>query len=465
MNKALDIIKKILLTLMLTLIVTGLNVLLYSFVDYRSLGMIYILAMNIYVLTFSSYNIFFGALLSSILWNFLFIPPRFTFHIDASEDWLMQLMFFTVAIIVGKLSLELKEKEKRLKAEYRKKDRFYNFFKFFNEIYSFKEAKGKVESFIVESLNFKVDVNIIFKNDKVLDSSNDNSLQPWQVYPLRVGENIDSFMEVRLKQNNDELIDEEISYLDFCAHQLSLDLERDALREANEKNKLLIESQKITNSLLSSVSHEFRTPLSTIKGFATSLVGNKSNNLNFSEIGTEIVEGVERLDNVVQNLLDMSRLESGYIKLKKEGIDPLDLVQSSIARTKSIFTKKEIRLSNELLEYEEIEGDYSILRQCLENILRNACIYAEGPIDVVLKKENGHIFFQVIDRGEGLKNPDLVFQKFYREKPEIPGGTGLGLSIVKSFIDLHQGEIKAYNRTDGNTGAIFELMFKPCKVQ
>lgn len=460
MNITLEILKKIFFTLVLTLFVTGLNLFLHKFVDYRALGMIYLLAMNLYVLTSSNYNIFLGALLSSVLWNFLFIPPRFTFHIDAKEDWLMQVMFFTVAIILGKLSLDLKEKENILASEYRRKNRFYTFFKFFNEIYSFKDSKLIVEKIIAESLGQKVEVRIDFDKKVTANHSHEN----WLIYPLSGGTESESKMSVRILNDYDELNEEELSYLDFCAHQLSLDLERAAFREANERNRLLIESQKVTNSLLSSVSHELRTPLSTVKGFATSLLSNKANIESTEEIGREIIVGVERLDNVVQNLLDMSRLESGFIQLKKEGIDPLDLIQSAVARTKSHFLSAEIRLINEINEYEEIEGDYVLLRQCLENILRNACIYSDGIVDVFLRKNNDFISILIRDSGPGLKKPELIFQKFYREKPEIPGGTGLGLSITKSFIELHNAEIKAYNRIDNQSGAVFELIFKPCKA-
>lgn len=458
MHKTLEILKKIFFTLVLTLFVTGLNLFLHKFVDYRALGMIYLLAMNLYVLTSANYNIFLGALLSSVLWNFLFIPPRFTFHIDAKEDWLMQVMFFTVAVIVGKLSLDLKEKENILASEYRRKNRFYTFFKFFNEIYSFKDSKLIVENIIAESLGQKVEVRIEFDNKIMTNLSKEN----WLTYPLSTGVEPESMMAVRIIDKNEELNEEELSYLDFCAHQLTLDLERAAFREANERNRLLIESQKATNSLLSSVSHELRTPLSTVKGFATSLMSKNSTSEATEEIGREIVLGVERLDNVVQNLLDMSRLESGYIQLKKEGIDPLDLIQSAISRTKSHFPNKEIRLVNEIKEYEEIEGDYVLLRQCLENILRNACMYSDSVIEVFLKKSNEMISILIRDNGPGLKKPELIFQKFYREKPEIPGGTGLGLSITKSFVELHHGELRAYNRTDNKTGAVFELIFKPC---
>ncbi len=311
---------------------SGLNLLIFHFVEYRSIGMIYLIALSLMAKYLDYISIFITAILSTLLWNFLFIPPRFTFHTYSHEDFIMLLTFFVVALVLGSSIKKLKEKDNTLK---------------------------KMNSLLLEQ-----------------------------------------------------------------------------------------ESQKITKAILSSVSHELRTPLSTIKGYATALLNPliMQNENNMHEVCAEIITGVERLDRVVQNLLDMSRIESGNMKIKHDLIDPIELISGAISKNRTDYPNIKIHFEHDQ-SLGFLDGDYLLLQQCIENILRNSSIYSRTDILCSFKTTNHQALIEISDSGPGIKCISKLFEKFYRETPQIPGGLGLGLSICKSIIEIHRGKIDAQNLT------------------
>ena len=246
--------------------------------------------------------------------------------------------------------------------------------------------------------------------------------------------------------------------------QISNKYEREFLRNAAKKAYLLNESDKLYKTLFNSISHELRIPVATIIGASDTLLMQSYPEEIKVKLYSEINTASIRLNQLIENLLNMSRLESGRITPRLDWCDIHDLANKVVDN-----------LKQELLPFKLfivipasmplIQIDFGLIEQVLHNLVLNATQNAPAGTSIRLKffHDNGFLTIQVMDRGAGFPNDDLnfVFNKFYRGKDAKTGGTGLGLSIVKGFIEAHQGTVVAENRQNG--GAIFTIKI-PVKV-
>jgi two-component system sensor histidine kinase KdpD len=218
-------------------------------------------------------------------------------------------------------------------------------------------------------------------------------------------------------------------------------------REKEEQEK----SIKLYNTLLSSLSHELKTPISTILAGVDTLKENddKLNHQHKKELLIEIEKASIRLNRQVENLLNMSRIENGMLKLNKDWIDINELIFSSIEHLKEKTEHKIIFIPHEELPL--IKIDAGIFEQIIHNILYNATLYSENYSTVLIELsiENKELKLIISDEGPGIPEEHLsrIFEKFYRIDNSKTGGTGLGLYIVKGFVDAHNGNINIANRT------------------
>ncbi len=282
-----------------------------------------------------------AAVLSALVWNFFFIPPKFTFSIRSAEDTLMFLMYFTVALVNAVLTTKIRQ------------------------------------------------------------------------------------------------------------------IEKEANRKEEKENTL-----KLYNTVLNSLSHELRTPISTIVGATDNLqtMADKLSELDKFELVSEISKASLQLNRQVDNLLNMSRLESGFIKPKNDWFDANELVYDVINQLKDNIKNKPIHIAiKENLPLFKL--DYGLLFQVLHNLIHNALTYLPkyAVISVRALCKEDKLVLIVEDTGNGFPEEEIdkVFGKFYRLKSAGTGGTGLGLSIVKGFVEAMKGTVKLENMPDG--GAIFTV--------
>jgi two-component system, OmpR family, sensor histidine kinase KdpD len=223
---------------------------------------------------------------------------------------------------------------------------------------------------------------------------------------------------------------------------------------------------KLYNIFFNSLSHELRTPISTIIGAADNLLNdkNKISETNKKELVYEISQASLRLNKQVENLLNMSRLESGIIQSKKDWCDVHELVHSVINQLDDVLKNHQVhtRFAANLPLF---KLDFGLMQQVLNNLISNAAIYTpDGTVILIesgIKKDNsGEIFIlKIEDNGKGFpeKETERVFEKFYRLKNSKTGGTGLGLSIVKGFIEAQGGKIMLSNVVTGGARFIIEI--------
>jgi two-component system sensor histidine kinase KdpD len=219
---------------------------------------------------------------------------------------------------------------------------------------------------------------------------------------------------------------------------------------------------KLYNAILTSLSHDLRTPIATIIGAADNLLEEPCllSTGDSKKLISEISAASLRLNRQVDNLLNMSRLESGYVQLKKDWCDMNELVYSTVRMLGELLTRHRINI--EIRDgLPLVRLDYGLMEQVLYNLLYNASLYTpEGSlINVLVDCRGGYLQVIVKDNGKGFPEEEIgrAFEKFYRGGASISGGSGLGLSIVKGFVDAHNGTISLSNRKSGGARFVISL--------
>ncbi len=228
------------------------------------------------------------------------------------------------------------------------------------------------------------------------------------------------------------------------------------LREKENQEKII----KLYNTLLSSLSHELKTPIATIIGAidtlkTTTAITSETKELLLSEIE---IAGI-RLNDQVENLLNMSRLESGNLQLKKDWCDVNELVFMTISKLHDTASHNIVFNPDENLPFFKI--DAGLIEQTLYVLIHNAVKYTpdDSEVEIVVTNDQDVLEIRVSDNGNGIPENEIdnVFQRFYRPTQSPKGGLGLGLSIAKGFVEAHNGSISFKNKEGG--GAMFSIKF------
>lgn len=458
--------------------VTFLNAVILPLVQYRAVGIIYLMGITIGSLFIKRYNIYIAAIVGGLCWNVFFIPPKFTLHIEHQEDFMLLALYIVAGIVIGTFTRRLQEKEEILKKEGAQATQLYTITKDLSNCEDLPSLISTVQETLDRLLGCPVSVFLKPSGATEFDPSLEEGKGTFMVphkeeYALQwviknrlpAGKFTDTlpssqgyYVPVISEKKTIGILAIDVSGLnllsqdqkriiDAIARQLSAGVERENLQSELRGKFVSEESERIYKTLLSSVSHEMRTPLAAIKGFA-GVLKEKTQEPFIQEIANEISQGVSRLDYVVQNLLDMSRLESGSLRLNLDYHDFTELVQEAISKVSVLDPKRPVHFKGEK-DSPLIYLDYFLIEQTIENILRNAYSYTPSgtPIEIEINFEEDKVCLDITDYGPGIRNPDpeIVFKKFYRENPKETGGLGLGLSICRAIIELHRGTISVEN--------------------
>jgi len=249
--------------------------------------------------------------------------------------------------------------------------------------------------------------------------------------------------------------------VDAFAAQMALAVERAKLSEETEKARHEIEAEQLRSSLLSSVSHDLRTPLAVITGSASTLLqgGSSIAETTRQDLLKTVLEEAERLNRLIRNLLDMTRLESGAVKVKKEWLPLEELVGSALGRLDARLTGRDVHVALPR-DLPLVPCDAVLIEQALINLLENAAKYSTGPIDISAAIRGSEVVVEVADRGPGIPvgEETRVFEKFHRAAREGSAeGVGLGLTICRAIVSAHGGRIWVQNRAGGGASFQFAL--------
>ena len=251
--------------------------------------------------------------------------------------------------------------------------------------------------------------------------------------------------------------------LDALIDQAALAIERVRLVEDIDRVKRTMETERLRSALLTSISHDLKTPLASVLGAAGALrdMAKSLDDAAKADLLATIIDEAERLNRFIANLLDMTKLESGAVVPNATPHDVGEIVGSAIRRASKILAKHNVEVDI-AADLPMVSVDAVLLEQVLFNLLDNAAKYApaETTIGIRSRRDADAVGIQVLDQGSGIPDGDLerIFEKFYRAQKgdRVRPGTGLGLAISRGFIEAMRGSISSGNRTD-TSGAVFTI--------
>ena len=294
-----------------------------------------------------------------------------------------------------------------------------------------------------------------FKNEKEAGWGTDILPAAKAYYlPLKTSQGVFGVLGVFFKKNKAGLDSRENSLLSALASQAAVAVQRIKLFEVSRQMELVRETEKLRAALLSSISHDLRTPLVSIIGALSSLLQDSSS-LNADmrkELLKTAYEDSSSLNRLVGNLLDMTRVEAGTLKINARLCDLHDVVGTSLQALKDKLEKREVRISIPR-DIPEVPMDFTLMMRVFVNLVDNAIKYSNQDtlIEIMVQILENQVKIEVKDEGFGIPEEDLtrIFDKFYRAlKPRQVTGTGLGLSICKGIVEAHGGQIFAGNNSD-----------------
>jgi two-component system sensor histidine kinase KdpD len=458
------------LALAIAAIVTGLSLAIFNYTGYWAVALFYLLAVVLAATRLRRWPTLFLAALSAMLWNFLFIPPRFTFYISELHDFMMFGAYFVIALVIGHLATQLREREQ---SERRREERATALYRLTRALAASRDLDEALPKALALIKNvFQVDAAVWLRDESGLSqhpasmfapSSKDESVANWAFQkrqaagkstdtlpdanalhlPLVTGDRAEGVLTVRIATPPTI---EQRELLDAFAAQLALFVNKERALEESRATHLARQSEKLQHALFDSVSHELKTPLAAISAALQQPHPD----------GAELQQAVKRLTRTVDHLLDATRLESGLLQPLREWCAPAELLHEAIMQAR--LNEEAIKINIEA-DLPAISVDSRLVEQALISVLANAAQHGASTerIEVNLARDNSTIVFSVADRGPGLVagEENKVFEKFYRRPGTAPGGLGLGLWIARQLVEAHSGQITVQNRDGG--GARFAI--------
>lgn len=399
-----------------------------------------------------------SALITFLTFNFFFIEPFFTFTVHHPADVVVLFVFLIVAVVINQLVAQAQAGLAAAMAREREATQLYELSTTLTGLHD-EHAVAQIlakQVFVVSQGEY-VELNIAGARPFVIQLPDSNLPARTPELTVSIQAARGALGEIRLWRGAPTITSSEKRILQTFASQGALALERARLAQAESRARVLEESDALKSAILSSVSHELRTPLSTIKAAASSLRGKEVSwdTSARAELIAAIDDEADHLNMLVGNLLDMSRIESGALKPKRDWNILPEIIGSVLARMKHQMEEHRIEVDvPESLPL--VPVDYVQMEQVFTNLVSNSLKYApvNSLIGIRARFEDEMIHVQVRNQGPQvpLEHLERIFDKFYRiTAADRVTGTGLGLSICKGIIEAHGGRIWAENLADGLT--------------
>jgi len=465
---------------------TGIGRLVHEQIAPTNLVMIYLLAVVFAAVRFGLKPAVLTAFLSVMAFDFFIIPPQLTLAVSDSEYLITFLALFTVGIVISKLVATANERAEAVRKREAQTAALYHLSRELAAAADVENIVHTVVRNVGESLTAEVAVWVAIggelqirnplheqdvaaaqhafrHGDPAGKSTSRYGGAEYLHLPLQTGSSVLGVLGLKLGADSRFQLQEARQLLEAMATQAAMALERAELARRAEQAQILKARESLERALLNSVSHDLRTPLVSITGALSTL---RTHDGSTTEKGRrELIdaawEEAERLNRFVGNLLDMTRVEAGELKLNKEPADIQDLIGCALAPLEIRLQGREVRI-HVPADLPLPQLDMMLMTQVLINLLENCLKYSPPGTPVnVSAKNNGHcITVTVEDRGPGVPESELerIFEKFYRlPVPEGAGGTGLGLSICKGIMEAHGGAIRAENRISGGLRVVVTI--------
>ena len=483
------------LSLLLVVVATALGHLIGRNISPTNLVMVYLLTVVVSAVYLGRGPSILASIASVLAFDFFFVPPRYTFRVTDTEYLLTFIGLLFVGIVVSYLTVQVREQANAAQSREVQSTALYELGRDLTAIVGLDAIAQTILTHIGQTFNREAAIFIPEENGslKVHASSpnltiadNELAVADWafkrgqvagrgsdtlpdasmRYQPLKTARGIVGVLGVKPADSSHYLTPDQRRTLDAFANQAAIAIERASLVEQARQSEILEITDKLQSALLNSISHDLRTPLVSITGALSSLA-DESFDLNDatrqSLIETARSEA-DRLNRLVGNLLDMTRLEAGAVRVKAEPCDIQDVIGSALEQLEARKENRSINV-NVPSDLPFISMDFVLISHVLVNIIDNAIKYSppNSSIDINAHSSSGYIEIEVADRGIGIPREDLsrIFEKFYRvQRPDNITGTGLGLSISKGIVEAHGGFIAAENRPGGGTIVTIALPVK-----
>ena len=415
----------------------------------------------------------FTAFVATAAFNYYFLPPIHTFTISGTQNWIALLAFLTTAGIASQLSDRARKQTEEAVGRRRELERLYSFSQLLltsdnvlqllnampnhvTESFGVAAAtiylpeKGNIYRAGIEAPDLDTDQlkSIIARGEPMMDHQRNLSFAP-----LKMGVRTVGALGVvgHLSRQT----------LDAMGSLIAIAVERASAVETLTRSETTREGEKLRSAILDSVTHEFRTPLTSIKASITSLMSNQGLSADDrGELMTVINEESDRLNRLIGEAAEVAQLESHEFQLDLQACRIVELVQAAVEDVKQVMGKHpvEIRVPEDI----SVRLDADRIKEVLIQLLENAAKYStpESPIRITAEKKGTDFELSVADQGVGIDDmeQDLIFDKFYRGRNQRyrVQGTGMGLAIVKAIVEAHGGKIGVTSQL--GCGSVFHIV-------
>jgi len=456
---------------------TIVNVFMQGWAGYQPTGLMYLLTVVLSGSFLGRSAAFMLAALSALAWDFLFIPPKYTFGFKSSYDMGLLGMFFITALMMGFVTSKLRRQKEVEQKQRLRSESLYELTRALalstdiaqamrvatsqinllcqcnscvlmideNEQPLFKNSIGDT---IEMTDNQKGTVQWVVANKKAAGRFSDTlSQQPLMYLPLMSSGQVRAVVVINL------LVDKPLdlaqrTLLESFSALMTVMLEKDQLLKISREAKMREDTQNLQSALLDNLSHELKTPLTIISGYLDALVLYHQWPKDAMELLEECRLACLRLTSGVDAVLDLTKLDTGNLSPNFAWCEVKDIIAQALKQVITEGSEKRIQVDCPQGPL-YVNADFYMITQSLKNIVHNALVHGPegGEIDIHVRIMDQKIRISVIDQGEGIPKETLakIFDKFYRGAKTKKGGLGLGLSIARRFVQLNEGDVEAEN--------------------
>ncbi|MGJ5178520.1 DUF4118 domain-containing protein [Bradyrhizobium oligotrophicum] len=484
--------KPYLMALLITAVGLGLAELIQPFFGIENVDLVFLTAVVGVAARYGLWPSLLASLMASLCYNFFFLPPIYTFTITDPTNVAAFFFFMLIALLVSNVAARVRVQADSATQRIRTTEQLYAFSRKLAGTATLDDVLWatayqaalmlKVRVVLLLPLDGKLTVMTGYPPEDQLDDA-DLAAASWAwsndraagrgsdtlpgakrlFLPMRTGRGLIGVIGIDDDRSGPLLTPDQRRLLDALVDQGALAIERVLLVEDMDKVKRSMEQDRLRSALLTSISHDLKTPLASVLGAASTMrdLATRLSDKEKLDLLATVIDESERLNRFIANLLDMTKLESGAIKPNTALHDLGEIVGSALRRASKILSGHRIALDL-AADLPMLELDAVLFEQVLFNLLDNAAKYAPAETTIALRsrRDGSWVVLDITDEGDGIPPDEVehVFDKFYRVQKgdQVRPGTGLGLAISRGFVEAMHGRMTAGNRAD-RSGAVLTI--------
>lgn len=470
----------------------GLGMAIHPFLGLENIDLVFLTAIVGVAVRYGLPPSIFASILASLCYNFFFLPPLYTFTISDPTNVAAFFFFVVISVAVSNLAARVRTQAVAARDRARTAEALYAFSRKLAGVGTLDDVLWA--TVYQTAMMLKVRVVVLLPKNGVLavrmgyppeDDFEDGDLAAakwaWEnnrpagrasdtlpgtkrlFLPMRTGRGAIGVVGIDSDKPGPILTPDQRRLLDALMDQGAIAIERVHLVEDMDQVQRTLAADKLRAALLTSISHDLKTPLAAVLGAASTLrdMSTKLSEPEKAELLATVIDESERLNRFIANLLDMTKLESGAVLPNLAPHDVGEVVHSAVRRAAKILVRHRVAIALDG-DLPMVDLDAVLFEQVLFNLLDNAAKYAPAETTISIRgwREARSVCLQLADEGEGIPAGDLehIFDKFFRVQKgdRVRAGTGLGLAIARGFVEAMRGTIAASNRSD-RSGAVFTL--------